>query len=197
MRTSRRDAGRPRGVPIEQAILTATLDDLAEFGVEGLSIPRVADRASVNKTTIYRRWPTREQLVAAALHAALEQTSADLCDTGSLRGDLLLLIRLVTARLDSPTGRALAHAAMSDQASASVAELSQDPSVRGQPSVLELVARAARRGEWDPALYSPDVVLSMITGSVMHRVLLEHLPVTPAWAEGVVEVLLRGVAPRG
>ncbi len=197
MRTTRRDAGRPRGEPIEHAILTATLDDLAEFGVEGLSIPRVAERASVNKTTIYRRWPTREQLVAAALAATLEQTSADLCDTGSLRGDLLLLMRLVTARLESPTGRALARAAMSEQASASVAAISQDPSVRAQASVLDLVARAAGRGDWDPARSSPDVVLAMLTGSVMHRVLMERLPVTPAWAEGVVEVLLRGLEPRG
>jgi AcrR family transcriptional regulator len=193
MSTARRDTGRARGKPIEDAILTATLDELSTYGLDGLSVPRVAAAAEVNKTTVYRRWPTREALVAAALEAALRETAGELIDTGSLRGDLRWMLQLVALRLDSAEGRALARAALSEQAAAAVAELSRDPMVRAQAAVLALVARAAARGEWDPARHPPDAVLAMLTGSVMHRVLLERQPVTPEWAETVVDVVVRGL----
>ncbi|MCK6518527.1 TetR/AcrR family transcriptional regulator [Myxococcota bacterium] len=193
MSTARRDTGRARGKPIEDAILTATLDELSTYGLDGLSVPRVAAAAEVNKTTVYRRWPTREALVAAALEAALRETAGELIDTGSLRGDLRWMLQLVAQRLDSAEGRALARAALSEQAAAAVAELSRDPMVRAQAAVLALVARAAARGEWDPNRHPPDAVLAMLTGSVMHRVLLERQPVTPEWAETVVDVVVRGL----
>lgn len=194
MATARRDTGRARGKPIEQAILAATLAELSAHGLDGLSVLRVAAAAEVNKTTVYRRWPTREALVAAALEAALRETAGELMDTGSLRGDLQRLIHLVVARLDSAEGRALAHAALSEQAAAVVGDLSRDPMVREQAAVLDLVSRASSRGEWDPRRHPPDAVLAMLTGSVMHRVLLERQPVTPEWAEAVVDILVRGLA---
>ena len=188
MQTPRRDAGRPRGRSIEQAILSATLDLLVESGVEGLSVARVAERSSVNKTTIYRRWPTRERLVAAALEAALRESAEALVDTGSLRGDLLHLIGVVAARMDSGSGRALALAAISEP----ILPFSQDPSLHAQPEAL--VARAVARGEWDPQRHPPQVVLSLITGAVMHRLYLERLPVTEEWSSALVAVVLGGVA---
>lgn len=197
MSTGRRDAGRPRGKSIEQAILSATLDELAAHGFDGLSVPRVAAVAEVNKTTVYRRWPTREALVAAALEAALRDTAGELTDTGSLRGDLRRLVYLVAARMDSAEGKALARAALSEHAAGVVAALSQDPMVREQEAALALVARAAARGEWDPTTHPPDTVLTMLTGSVLYRILMERLPVTPAWAETVVDVVVRGLARPG
>jgi AcrR family transcriptional regulator len=195
MRSRRRDAGRARGKPIEQAILAATLDDLAEHGLDGLSVPRIAEAAEVNKTTIYRRWPTKEALLAAALEGALRETAGELEDTGSLRGDLHRLLAAIVERMRSPAGRALALAALSDRASAEVSELAQDPMVRGQAAALGLVARAAERGEWDPERHLPDAVFAMITGSVMHRVLLERQPLGATWIETVVDVVARGLSP--
>jgi AcrR family transcriptional regulator len=195
MSPPRRDAGRARGKPIEQAILAATLDELAEHGLEGLSIPRIAEASEVNKTTIYRRWPTKESLVAAALEGALRESAGQLEDTGSLRGDLRSLLAAVVERMRSPAGRALALAAMADSSAIAVTELSGDPGVRGQEAALGLVARAAERGEWDPERHLPDAVFAMITGSVMHRVLLERQPLGEAWIETVVDVVVRGLAP--
>lgn len=193
MSTTRRDAGRPRGEPIERAIVAATLDELARHGLEGLSIPRVAAAAEVNRTTVYRRWPTREALVAAALASALRDTAAELGDTGSLRGDLLRLVDLVAARTQSPEGRALVRAALGAPAG-TVRDLTESASVREQPEALALVARAAARGEWDTARHPPDAVLAMVTGGVMHRTLMEGQPITPAWAEAMVDVVVRGLA---
>jgi AcrR family transcriptional regulator len=194
MTTARRDAGRPRGKPVEDAILAATLDELARHGLAGLSVARVAAAAAVNKTTVYRRWPTREALVAGALEAALRETADELTDTGSLRGDLHRMLQLVALRLSSPQGRALAHAAMSDEAAAAIGALALDPSVRPQPAALALVERAVARGEWDPARHRPDAVLGALMGGVMHRVLMERQPVDPDWAEAVIDVVVRGLA---
>lgn len=193
MSPRRRDAGRPRGEPIERAILAATLDELSEKGLEGLSIARIAEAAEVNKTTIYRRWPTREALVAAALEGTLRDAADDLHDTGSLRGDLRHLLDTVALRLQSPGGRALVLAAMTETATAAVAELAADPFVREQDAALALVERAAARGEWDPARDRPDAVLAMLTGALLHRVMLERQPLDEAWTTTIVDVLVRGL----
>lgn len=80
----RRDAGRARGEPIVDSILEHALVELSREGLDGLSIDRIARAAAVNKTTIYRRWPTREALVAAALGRILIDRSLKSPDTGSL-----------------------------------------------------------------------------------------------------------------
>jgi AcrR family transcriptional regulator len=196
MTTRRRDAGRARGEPIERAILDATVKELAQHGLDGLSVPRIAEMAEVNKTTIYRRWPTREELVAAALEGALHEISRDVSDTGSLAGDLRSMIRAVQRHVESPGGRALAHAAMSDRAAEAVGALSRDAALRSSGAAFGLVERAVQRGEWDPARHLPEAVFGMITGSVLHRVLLERQPLTEDWAETVVDVVTRGVEPR-
>jgi len=192
MSTTRRDAGRPRGRPIEEAIVSATLQELALHGLEGLSIPRVAAAAEVNKTTVYRRWPTREALVAAALGTALREIAVQVEDTGTLRGDLAVLVQIVATRMGSPEGRALVRAALG--ASFGGAEPGVPTEEREPSAIVALVARAATRGEWDPARHPPEVVLAMVTGSVMHRVLMEQQPVTPSWAEALVDVVVRGLA---
>jgi tRNA-modifying protein YgfZ len=200
MTRQRRDAGRARGKPIEQVILAAALAELAEHGLEGLSVSRIAELSEVNKTTIYRRWSTREALVAAALEGALREAADALHDTGSLRGDLRAMLDTVAERMASPGGRALVQAAMSDAATAAVAELGGDEAIRSQQAAVDLVARAAERGEWDPERHLPDAVFAMITGSVMHRVLLERQPITDAWAQTIVDVIVAGlgvVADRG
>ena len=195
MSSTRRDIGRPRGKPIEDAIVAATLDELARHGLEGLSVPRVAEAAGVNKTTVYRRWPTREDLIRAALEAARQETAGAIVDTGTLRGDLLHLVALVAARVDSAEGRALARAAIAD--AAAVQRPPSELVARDQSAEWALVQRAAARGEWDLARHPPEAVLSMLTGSVLHRVWLEGQPASQPWAEVVVDLIVRGLGASG
>ena len=82
--------GRQRSEVADQAILSATLDLLAANGYGGLTMAAVITRAAVSSATLYRRWPTKQHLVAAAL-ASLVSEVIDI-DTGTLEGDLAALI---------------------------------------------------------------------------------------------------------
>src|SRR5689334_71448 len=100
--------GRPRSEKAHKAILDAAAELLLARGLSAVSMDAVAERAGVSKATIYRWWPTKETLALDALYhewAAVPPAR----DTGSLRGDLLSLLR-PWARLASkrPYGRVIA-----------------------------------------------------------------------------------------
>jgi AcrR family transcriptional regulator len=101
----RRVTTRRRGELLLAAIHAATLAELGEHGFHGLSIERVAERAHTGKASIYRRWPNRLELVLDALDGALPQP-ADAPDTGSVRGDLLEVLRRIATSMGSPEGAA-------------------------------------------------------------------------------------------
>ena len=86
-----RKPGRPRSAQAHKAILEATLELLAEEGFQGLSIEEVAARAGVGKTTIYRRWSSKDELVIDAIHAV--QVDLSMVDTGNFRNDLVTLFK--------------------------------------------------------------------------------------------------------
>ncbi|WP_262401557.1 TetR/AcrR family transcriptional regulator [Actinomadura sp. CNU-125] len=94
-----------------QDVFTATLELLAARGFDGLTIEGVAERCGVNKTTIYRWWPSKAALVAAALAEGAE-LDLDVPDTGTLRGDLAALVGAVVALLTEPPAAGIALAAL-------------------------------------------------------------------------------------
>lgn len=91
--TRRRRTGRPVDRTSDALILTSTLDLLAERGHDGVTLDEVAARTGKAKTTIYRRWPTKEDLVIAAVRSTGPPPEVA-CppDTGSLRSDLLAVV---------------------------------------------------------------------------------------------------------
>ena len=194
--TKRRDAGRPRGKPVTDAVLEATLAEIAEHGIDALSVERIAHGADVNKTTVYRRWPTRAALVAAALEGVLDDVGAHPPDTGSLRGDLLGILGRLAAFLEGPAGRAVLRAALSEPAGGELAALATrrmaQEAAGGMPT---LVSRARARGEWRGGVPDEQVVFTLV-GAMIHRVILEGAPISAAWLESVVDLVLLGVTPR-
>jgi len=85
---------RSRGVSRERAILSAVIGLLGEAGYEAMTMDAVAARAHASKTTIYRRWPGKPELVRAAVDAYIAGRVLRSADTGSLRGDLLSVRKL-------------------------------------------------------------------------------------------------------
>lgn len=94
-----------RSARVRDAVLAATIEMLSE-GAAAVNIGAVAQRTGVHETSIYRRWGTKENLALDALLAYSEQ-EIPLADTGTLRGDLIALGRLIVAYLSSPLGKAL------------------------------------------------------------------------------------------
>lgn len=195
----RRDAGRARGEPILEAVLKATVDELAQHGFDGLSVDRIARAAEVNKTSVYRRWPTREALVAAAMEGVIEDVDGVLTalpsGTAGLRGQLMAMAQRVAGFLGTPGGRALALAAIRAADAPELAAMARRLLEQGALGpVAEVVMGAMQRGEWRPDL-DPVAVLNMLVGAMMHRSLLERRELDEAWLSMLVGVVVRGVAP--
>ncbi|MGH2352776.1 MAG: TetR/AcrR family transcriptional regulator [Chloroflexota bacterium] len=153
----RTKTGRRRGTALEQAILHAAVDELAEGGYAGLTMDQVARRARTNKNAIYRRWPSRAALGIAAYR---ELVAADLRfpDTGDLRGDVLELLRGANRRMATPRGEILrgllASAAEDPELMAQLREQFVDA---GSDLWLTVLGRAVARGEAPPEALHPRV----------------------------------------
>jgi AcrR family transcriptional regulator len=135
-----------RGKPRERAILSAAIDLLGEAGYEAMTMDAVAARAHASKTTIYRRWPGKAELVRAAVDAHVAGRLLRGSDTGSLRGDLLAVMRSLRGHL-TPEFMAmmsgLVHAMRADsQLAGSVRALIDQDSMSEQ-----IIGRAVTRGE--------------------------------------------------
>jgi AcrR family transcriptional regulator len=185
--------GRPRSQEADRAILTATVDLLAERGLDGMSIEEVAARAGVGKATIYRRWPSKGLLALDAFVVSFAEQQP-LPDTGTLRGDLVAAL--------SAWVRAVTGTSMGRMLTGLIAEAQHDPELRAawRDRVLEplraqhriMLDRAMARGEI-PASVDREVVLDLFFGSAQHRLLLGHLPLTEEFIGEVVDVILRGI----
>jgi AcrR family transcriptional regulator len=140
-----------RGKPRERAILSAVISLLGETGYEAMTMDAVAARAHASKTTIYRRWPGKSELVRAAVDAhitsrLLGTRGSGIQDTGSLRGDLLAVMNAMPRHL-TPEFMAMmsgvVHAMRADpELAASLRPMLDHDSVAEQ-----LIGRAVRRGE--------------------------------------------------
>jgi AcrR family transcriptional regulator len=95
-----RKPGRPRSAQADHAILRATLELVAQDGIQGMSLEGVAARAGVSKTTIYRRWPNKDALILDALRQS--KPPALTFDTGNFLADIRHYLSSLRALLDDP-----------------------------------------------------------------------------------------------
>lgn len=157
-----------RASQVVAAIHAATLELLNEEGYERLELPEVAARAGVNKTTVYRRWPSKAELV---LEIALLRMRQDvpLPDTGTLHEDLSMLMLAIAATLRSPLIAGLLQVAMTQGNDieavkhARIRFWSQRFTTSGQ-----LVERATKRGEL-PAGTNPRQLLELACSPLFFR----------------------------
>jgi AcrR family transcriptional regulator len=187
----RRPGGRSSRV--RAAAIAATLAELADHGYAALSLERVARRAGVNKTSLYRRWGTREQLV---LEAMLERAGEHISvpDSGALRDDLLELARTAAANAASPEVAAMARAVV---AQAPHDEQLAAANARFWTERLALdatiVERAIARGEVKPGAVPADVIEAVL-GPIHLRLLLTREPVDDRFIETIVDTVVDGIS---
>ena len=182
-----------RGEAFTQLVLEVTLAQLAEVGYERLSIPAVAALAGVNKTSIYRRWPGKADLVRDSLGAAMSHAEQP-ADTGDLRGDLVGLAQSVASFTQSHAGTSIIRILLAEGGNPTVSKLAQsaygDTSRHGPLEVFKrAAARACLRSDVDPSL-----ILFTIAGAVVHRVFIERRIATQEFIEQVVDLVLFGAS---
>ncbi|MFH9267052.1 TetR/AcrR family transcriptional regulator [Streptomyces sp. NPDC017546] len=197
-RTTR--TGRPRSTAADAAILEATRASLVDLGWSKLTMGDVATRAGVAKTTLYRRWAGKNELVVDAVAVLFDEL--ELPDRGSLAADVRGVVLQFAALLERPEARTALMAV--------VAEATRDDSLRrrirsaivDRQKRLVLLGRerAQARGELryeddaSTAARNADLIFDVIAGAVVHRTLVSAEPVDSDWATGFTSLLLLGLA---
>lgn len=197
-RTPASRTGRPRSAAADAAILAATREALVELGWSGMTLGDVATRAGVAKTTVYRRWAGKGELVTDALATLFDELV--LPDRGSLRADVEGVVLQFAALLEQPATKTalMAVVAEATQDEALRQRLREKIVARQKRLVVEGRRRAQRRGEIPADATDPapqiDLIFDMIAGAVVHRTLVSGEPVDGDWAARFTAVLLDGLA---
>jgi AcrR family transcriptional regulator len=181
-------ASHRRGEHVRRTVLTAAFDELAENGANAATVAGVARRSGVHETTIYRRWVTKEKLfVEAMLSRSAEEIPTP--DTGSIRGDLIAVVRAVIAYVTSPVGLAALHVAsltVDDQLDARRAFWA------GRLDALRpVVERGIARGELRPDT-DAGLLLETLIAPLHGRLLLTGETVDEQLGERIVDLVLDG-----
>ncbi|MEN3610719.1 TetR/AcrR family transcriptional regulator [Plantactinospora sp. ZYX-F-223] len=174
---------------ITVAIRQAVMQELAAVGYGRLSIEGVARRAGVGKTAIYRRWNSKLEMVLEIVSRVAGQ-SLPLPDTGSLKGDLDVLLRIVARALRHPLASQiipdlLAEASRNPQ----IAQTLQEALHANQRDVgILLIGRAVDRGEL-PAGADPDVAIDLIIGPLYWRLAVARTPIQEDYLRRMVAAI--------
>lgn len=188
------ESKRARGSAVVQRVLEVTLEELGRVGLAGLSLPHVAALAGINKTSLYRRWPTKQALVTAAFSRAVPG-AGDIADHGNLENDLVDLASTVAAFITSPAGMGVMRVVFADGDTPQARRLAKEMQTPTQVAPRVVFQRAIARGELR-ADADIDLLLHTLGGAVMHRVFVERAGADAAWVRRLTRLLCAGVNAR-
>ena len=174
--------------PREAELLAVTLELLQEHGYDRLTLDAVATTAHASKATLYRRWPTKAQLVMAAFVEGTRQVAVD-PDTGTLRGDLLRLGEQIWAHVSThaSTIRAvLVEVSRSAQLDAMMQEQFLD---QRKALMSHVFARAVDRGEIEASAITEDL-WDVLPGYLIYRSVLTGRAPSSRTVQDVVDNVL-------
>ena len=166
--------GRPRDRQADDAILAATRELLAEVGFERLTVTEVATRAGVGRPTVYRRYPTKEALIAASVEALRSDEPTP--DTGSLCGDIRAELLPRASALGEPLVlQFLAMLLVSNADRSDFAETYWREAVaQRRDAFSEVFERAKVRGEL-PGHLDVDLAIDIVAGAVLYQLMRPHV----------------------
>ena len=189
----KRSRGRPRDERTDRAILKAARELIAEVGVE-FRTEDVAARAGVGKGAIYRRYTSKDELVAAAIGALVNEEIV-VPDTGSTRDDLLALMREAVELYRGPgAGRLMPNLVGAMARTPELANAVREGFLSGRRAALsDVLRRGVERGDLRPDL-DLELALDVLGGPLFYRLLITGGPIDEALAEGVADLILNGFA---
>ncbi|WP_175407891.1 TetR/AcrR family transcriptional regulator [Streptomyces sp. TRM64462] len=192
--------GRPRNAAADTAILEATRAALVELGWSKLSMSDVAARAGVAKTTLYRRWAGKNELVVDAVAVLFDEL--ELPDRGSLAADIEGVVHQFAALLERPETKTSLMAVVAESTrDAPLRERIRASIVERQKRLVQEGRRRAQdRGELptgdnaqEASPGTDDLIFDVIAGAVLHRALVSGEPVDAEWVERFTALLLGGL----
>jgi AcrR family transcriptional regulator len=187
------DFGRPRDPRIDDAVLRATVELLAETGYPGLLVSAIAARAGTSKPAIYRRWPSKAHLVHEAVFPIGAATAIP--DNGSLSGDLREMVYRTMAFLTTPAARAALPGLVGEMAAdptlhSALLERFADIFAGGLEAWLKAaVARGEVRGDVTAA-----ELADVIAGVTLLGLLTRATELDDTWVDRTTTLLLRGIS---
>lgn len=184
--------GRPRDAKVDEAVLAATVELLGDGGIAGLSMDQVARRAGVGKSTIYRRWASKEELVLEALSSA---PPLPVPDTGTVRGDLLAYAMLLAELASKPRSDVLPHLIEASCYDERLRASLNDYSRSRQRVLRSILDRGVARGEIDETA-DREIIIDMLSGTFFYRRLVSGESFSRRFATRLVDAALRSIGCR-
>lgn len=188
----RRGRGRPRDPETDKKITTAAAELMLQRGFDRTTVDDVAARAGVGKATVYRRWPSKEDLAVASMES-LYSTEMPEPDTGSVRADLTESYRAVLAFVNTAEGAAYLRTSIAESVrDERIAALYRASTERREESSRRTFERAIERGEVRPDI-DIDNAVQWLGGLLAVRAITKRAMPTVADTEALVDFTLRGV----
>ncbi len=183
-----------RGEPVVRGVLAAAIEELGRTGYGALRIEDVAARAGVNKTTVYRRWPTKEDLVRAAL-LSITADKFVVPNTGSLRGDLLAIAHRMVETTRSLGGQGLLRLMIAEGPGSELVAIAKSLRKTHEAVPRSVIEAAQARGELPP---DADAMLlfDVLVAALNRRLFLDRQDVDDAYLGRLVDLLLLGALGR-
>lgn len=184
-------SGRPLSAELDHAILTATIEVLAEVGFEALSIAEVARRAKSTTPAIYRRFPGKVELVIKALQHDLAHIEFEVVDQGSLRADLVACAQLIAQsatplRLRILAALFLAYREHPDPATSFIGAILRTSTLAWR----DILARAQLRGELVALTEAHDLIGRVAPAFIINNAILLQPHEDRAALEQLVDTIL-------
>jgi AcrR family transcriptional regulator len=185
-----RRPGRPRSAECDRVILEAALAEYAAHGLEGMSVDAVAARAGVSKATIYRRYPSKVELVVAAAFEIAED-KAPKPDTGSLRGDITASLTNLCRLLEDPVLGAATRMLLTDALrNEELARMHTDFVHKRREGTIAALQRAIARGELRDDV-DLDIAIDTLAAPVFYRHVVMYEPVDDSYVQAIVDNFIR------
>jgi AcrR family transcriptional regulator len=189
---------RGRAADVVARVMSATAHELGRVGYAALRVEDVAERSGVNKTTIYRRWPTKPELVVGAIQQQVAEVFGPRAargpiDTGTLRGDLRASL-VMTVGLN-PVQLGILRTIQTERTVPEIDAVTRHLRDAILQMRVTMVERAIARGEL-PKSTDPQLVVDLVSAPVQ-RALLFNERIDAAYIDRVLDVVLAGTIAIG
>jgi len=187
--------GRPRSVEVDTAILDAALALFVEGGLSAVSFEQIAQRSGVSRTAIYRRWSSKEEVLALALGRLREQAEATFADWDERPISEVMdwFVENVPRQMLNPLYRSLSRSVLALHEKSELKAIYSEAVLRPRRAAFSNMIRRARAAGSLPDGLDPELIQDMLTGALLHQILFDPADQTEQQLRDYVIRLLTGL----